>query len=345
LPEPTPSTLSVILPNYNHGRLLGRALDAFLRQEKAPDEIIIVDDGSTDDSRRILEEIKSRSPTVRVFFNDTNKGVIYSLNRGLEASSGKYVHLAAADDWILPGFFASALAMLERHPQAALACGEVNLITGKGGARAGVRPIIRPSLKATYFSPHAVAALLRRSDNWIFTGAAILSRESVREAGGLLPELGSFADGFLVRKLAVTHGFCYIPKRVAMWEIFEDSVSRRTASDPAKARRTLSSAVAQINADPCFPSWYGELFSRRWMFGVSRLAVIANPINNAALSEMGVRDAIDRFVVSGISKWKLWGLQRPLLLAWLWLRFRPLSPILLFSSLLSRQLERVRRPQ
>ena len=320
-------------------------MDAFLRQEKVPDEIIIVDDGSTDDSRRILEEIKSRSPAVRVFFNDTNKGVIYSLNRGLEASSGKYVHLSAADDWVLPGFFVSALHMLECYPEAALACGEVNLIRGNAGARVGVRPIIRPSLKAAYFSPDAVAALLRRSDNWIFTGAAILARENVREAGGLLSDLGSFADGFLVRKLAVMHGFCYIPKRVAMWEIFEDSVSRQTASDPAKARRTLLNAVAQFNADPCFPSWYGALFGRRWMFGVSRLAVIANPINNAVLSEMGVRNSIDRFVVSSISRLRLWGLQRTLLLAWLWLRFRPFSPILLFSSLLSRQLERVRKPQ
>lgn len=340
MPEIIRSTLSVILPNFNHGRLLGRAVKAFLAQEKVPDEIIIVDDGSTDDSRRILAEIESRSSAVRVLLNDTNKGVIYSLNRGLEASSGSFVHLAAADDWVLPGFFTAALHLLESYPKAALACGEVDLISDKPGAKTARRPIIRPSRRAAYLSPQEVAALLRKSDNWIFTGAAVLKREKVFEAGGLLPDLGSFADGFLVRKLALMHGFCYIPKTVATWQIFEDSVSRQTASDPAKARRIMLNAVARFNADPCFPSWYGRLFSRRWMFGVSRLAVIANPINEAVLLQMGARNRIDRLVISSLCRLRFFGAQRPLLLMWLSLRLMPFDPFSLFSTFWSRRLGR-----
>ena len=61
------STLSVVLPDYNHGRLIGRAVAALLDQAKPADEIIIVDDGSTDDSRDRVEEIAARSPQVRGF--------------------------------------------------------------------------------------------------------------------------------------------------------------------------------------------------------------------------------------------------------------------------------------
>ena len=342
--ESVRSTLSVILPNYNHGQLLGRAVAALLCQEKLPDEIIIVDDGSTDDSRRIIDEIKSNSPTVRVLFNDINKGVVYSLNRGLEASSSRYVYLAAADDWVLPGFFITALRLLESHPESGLVCGEVNLISGTTGASLGMRPTIRPSRQEAYFPPEAVVALLKKSDNWIVTGATILERERVVAAGGLLPDLGSFADGFLVRKLALLHGFSYIPRTVATWQVFESSVSRQTASNPAEANRILLAAVANFNADRRFPGWYGALFSRRWRFGVSRLAVIANPIDETVLTEMGVHNWADRLVVCALCRLKLGGMQRPLLLMWLWLRFMPLNLTFLFSSLLSRRLERARHP-
>ena len=145
--------------------------------------------------------------------------------------------------------------------------------------------------------------MLRRSDNWILTGAAILARDKVVAAGALLPELGSFADGFLVRKIALMSGFCYIPEPVATWQVFETSVSRQTASDPAKARTMLSTAVAQFTADRCFPRWYSALFSRRWRFAVCRLAANATPINEAVLLEMGVRNRLDRVTISALCRY------------------------------------------
>ena len=56
----TPS-LSVVLPNYNHAKLIGRALAALLAQKRAADEIIVIDDGSTDDSVAVIERIAADS--------------------------------------------------------------------------------------------------------------------------------------------------------------------------------------------------------------------------------------------------------------------------------------------
>src|SRR5262245_37122105 len=112
----TAPQLSVVLPNYNHGHLLPRAVRALLAQEPPPHEIIIIDDGSSDDSRVTIEQIAARSPTVRVLLNETNRGAIPTLNRGLEAAVGRYVYLAAADDWVLPGFFRLAVDALEANP-------------------------------------------------------------------------------------------------------------------------------------------------------------------------------------------------------------------------------------
>src|SRR5215510_6838577 len=114
--------LSVILPNYNHGVLLPRAARALLAQEPPPDEIIIVDDGSSDNSRAVIEELARTSPRLRILWNATNRGAIPTLNRGIAAATGRYIYLAAADDWIMPCFFKLALAALEANPGCGLFC-------------------------------------------------------------------------------------------------------------------------------------------------------------------------------------------------------------------------------
>ena len=123
-------TLSVVLPNYNHGDVIARALEALLHQERRPDEIVVVDDGSTDDSRDVIARFAARSASIRVLVNEQNQGVIAALIRGLEAAGGDYVYFAASDDWVMPGFFKLALEMLEQNPTLGLFCGESVLRDG-----------------------------------------------------------------------------------------------------------------------------------------------------------------------------------------------------------------------
>ena len=127
--------LSVILPNYNHGRYLPRALDALLSQDYPAKEIIVVDDCSTDGSRDIVERYAARFPSVRLLANARNFGVIATLSRGLNEARQQYVYFGAADDFVMPGFFSAAINMLQVHPRAGLFCGEVNLVDGHSGRR------------------------------------------------------------------------------------------------------------------------------------------------------------------------------------------------------------------
>jgi glycosyltransferase involved in cell wall biosynthesis len=336
--HPTPAdppTLSAVLPNYNHGKLISRAVTALLAQERPPDEIVIVDDGSTDDSLRVIEALAAGTKAIRVIANRTNEGATAALARGLDACGGKYVYFAAADDWVLPGFFATVLSVLERHPQAGLACGESHLVSGHTGEPIGVRPAVRPSNRTDYFAPAATAALLKRVDNWILTGSAIFVRDRAVAAGGFAADLGSFADGFLARKVALTHGFCFVPRQMATWQIFDDSLSRETASDPAEAQRVLANALMRFARDPAFPPWYGALFRRRLQFGIARLAIATQPINHAALAQAVTGGRADRIFLSAAAH-----LPRPLLLGWLWLRFRPMNPLLVLRSAIRRHFAR-----
>lgn len=330
-----PLTLSVVLPNYNHAKFIGRALAALLGQERAADEIIVIDDGSTDDSVAVIERIAATAPTIRLLRNPGNVGVIPTLQRGLEAARGKYVYFAASDDWIFPGFFALALRRLEAEPDMGLFCGEAMLIDGRSNRPFAVRPAVRPRLRAGRIEAAAVQQLLRSTDNWILTGSAIFRRDCVTWAGGFDARLGSFADGFIARKVALKFGFLFEPEIVASWVVFPDSVSRKTALDLQRTKYILNVVPTLIAADPGFPSWYANAFRERWRFAACRLALQADPIERSVLLEMGAPSAAEKAKLESILAWPHRNLARLVILARLWYRLRPTSLFALLRTMLA----------
>src|SRR6266487_2754155 len=210
-----PSTLSVVLPNYNHAKFIGRALQAVLNQERAADEIIVIDDGSTDESLRVIERFAATSPSIRVLSNPSNQGVIPTLQRGLQSARGTHIYFAAADDVVLPGFFELALRRLQADSEIGFFCAEAVLVDGRNNRPFAVRPPVRPTMRPGRVSATQTEKLLRSFDNWILTISAIFRRDCILSAGGLDERLGSFADGFLARKIALRYGFFFEPKVVA----------------------------------------------------------------------------------------------------------------------------------
>jgi glycosyltransferase involved in cell wall biosynthesis len=335
--------LSVILPNFNHGRLIDRAISALLEQKLLPDEIVIIDDGSTDNSPAIIQQLAATSSRIRVELNRKNLGVVSSQNIGLEKSCEPYIYFAAADDWVMPGFFELAISMLEAHPHSGLFCGESILIDGADGRELGMRPIARPRNTAGYIDAKSTRRLLTRTDNWILTGATVFRRDAILAAGGLDPDLGSFADGYLARKVALTHGFIFSPTVVSTWSIFETGVSRVTALELSRAQKVLQVAPDRIRRDPAFPYWYAELFQKRWRFSVCRLALEAKPIDRFLLLSVGAVSSLDRAMFKMISVALHPPPGRIAILAWLWIRLHPTSILALLKTTISRRFELLSR--
>jgi hypothetical protein len=184
---------------------------------------------------------------------------------------------------------------------------------------------VRPRFSAGEIDAKTVHRLLRHSDNWIHTGAAVFRRDAIAAAGGLDASLGSFADGYLGRRIALMRGFCYAPQPVAVWRILAGSQSRHTASDPAQAVRMLETVPARLAADSAFPPWYPNLFRRRWRFATCRLALQADPINRRTLEGLGASSALDHSALRLFRRLLAIAppLERAVTLAWLTLRLRP----------------------
>jgi glycosyltransferase involved in cell wall biosynthesis len=339
-PMSADATLSVVLPNYNHGKLIGRALRALTSQERAADEIIVIDDASTDDSVRIIEGFAASSPAVKLLRNAHNIGVIPTLARGLRTSRGKYVYFAAADDFVLPGFFETALQRLEANPDFGLFCGEAVLVEGRTNRPFAMRPAVWPRMSAGRIDPTRVRRLLETTDNWILTGSSVLRRECVIWAGGLDNRLGPFADGMLGRKLALKFGFFFEPKPVATWVVFSASQSRSIALDLDKTRYFLDAVPSWIAADSDFPAWYADKFRDRWRFGACRLVLQKRPLDREFILAVGARSTAEKVAIKKVMTLPD-GLARIMILALLWYRLRPIALAALLRTMFVLRIRRL----
>src|SRR5262249_51945403 len=147
-------TVSIIMPNYNHARFLPVALRAILNQTWRPLEVLVIDDGSTDNSVEVIEQFAERDSIIRLIRNDRNRGVAYSLDRGVALASGEYLLFAAADDYILPHFLERSLSLLGQCPEAGLSCCDSAALDENSGATREYKAEITE--KPRHFSPSEV---------------------------------------------------------------------------------------------------------------------------------------------------------------------------------------------
>lgn len=113
--------LSVIIPTFNRAPLLGRALESVLAQKRPCDELIVVDDGSTDDTAALVHQVAAQaSVPLRMIFQE-NRGAAAARNAGITAAQGELLAFLDADDWWLPEKLGLQETAMEAQPQAGIA--------------------------------------------------------------------------------------------------------------------------------------------------------------------------------------------------------------------------------
>ena len=105
--------ISVIIPTFNRAQVLRRALDSVLNQSLAPDEVIVVDDGSTDETAQLLS---SHYPRVNYLYQP-NQGVSSARNHGVQEATGNWLAFLDSDDEWLPGKLKQQMTALQQRPQ------------------------------------------------------------------------------------------------------------------------------------------------------------------------------------------------------------------------------------
>lgn len=179
-------TVAVIIPTFNYAHFLADAIKSVLAQTRRADEIIVVDDGSTDDPAAVVAQFQA----VRII-RQKNRGLSAARNTGLWNSKASHVVFLDADDRLLPHALEAGLKCVASHPGCALVYGGCNFIAENGDSWSRTaKPIIE----------HASVAFLRYPIDGIMT--VVFQRDCLLAINGFDETLRTFEDRDIYLRLA-----------------------------------------------------------------------------------------------------------------------------------------------
>jgi glycosyltransferase involved in cell wall biosynthesis len=189
---------SVVTPVYNCGRWVAEAVNSALGQERDDFEMIVVDDGSTDETPEILGRCSDRARIIR----QENAGVSAARNRGMEEARGEWIAFLDADDRWRPGHLDRLASGIERNPGAGLVYTDVMVIDEQGRS---LKPKRSPGPGSDPFRSLILA-------NTITTSAAAVRRECLGKTGSFLPGLECGEDWDLWLRIAHRFPVVHVPE-------------------------------------------------------------------------------------------------------------------------------------
>lgn len=217
--------LSIIMPNYNYGHYLEEAIQSIATSTYPSFEIVLVDDGSTDDSVAVAEKLVKRIPTLRFFKNEVNKGIFETVAKAVALSKGTYLHFFASDDYRLPGFIEKTMKVLEEHPKIPLCCSDHIYVHVEQLNDLRCSRLLKTPHPYHIFSADDLKLIFRRSNFWIPGHTTIVKKETYLKYGAFNERLSYHCDWFLLHNIALFEGAAYLPEKLAVMRCHSHSYS------------------------------------------------------------------------------------------------------------------------
>jgi glycosyltransferase involved in cell wall biosynthesis len=240
--------MSVVIPNYNHGNLIEQSLAAIARQTVLPFEVLVVDDGSTDDSVARLQALAAKLPWLRIHQHPENRGVNVACNTGLGLVSGDFVLFSAADDCMSPEMVERASAAIAAFPVTGIVFSDHSEMSGDGTS---VRLIpLDLSQTRQYFSPADFIRLMQTSFFYFHVSCVWFDVGLLRSLGGFPPEVRWHGDLLAAYAAAFERGAVYVPGAVAYLRVSPSSYGAAGARS-----RAQSDVLRAWHAQLAQPGW------------------------------------------------------------------------------------------
>jgi GT2 family glycosyltransferase len=220
--------ISVVMPAYNVEAFVEEAIASVLAQEA--DELLIVNDGSTDRTAAILDKWIQRDARVRVMPSPRNEGIAAALRKGIEAARGEYVALHDADDVSLPGRLSRSAAALDASPDVVLVAVWAETIDGKP---------LQARLRAS--TPEVLAYLLHFSNAIGGSSRVMLRRDALLAAGVGSTELS--VDYDLWTRLLPFGKVMLLPFTGVRYRLHAGGVSARRAEAQQRDAHAISARM------------------------------------------------------------------------------------------------------
>jgi glycosyltransferase involved in cell wall biosynthesis len=214
--------VSIVVPCYNHGKYVREAIESVASQDYPRIELIVLDDGSTDDTRALLAHYTGRFHVE----SHPNMGQSRTLNKGWAMSRGEILAYLSADDFLLPGAVAAAVEKLAASPDVVLTYCDFNHVDRSSQV---LRTIRTPEFR---YSDLAVRMVCQPGPGTFFR------RNAFERAGFWDEHLRLFCDYEYWLRLGLEGPFARIPRVLAAYRVHTGSQSF-SAADPARAEEAV----------------------------------------------------------------------------------------------------------
>ena len=186
--------LSVSMITFQGAAYLKAQMDSILGQSLPVQEIIVCDDGSTDETRAILTEYAAQHPQIKLHFNEQNLGTVQNMQQCLRLTSGDIIFLADQDDVWLPNKVEKTLAFFKQNPAAEAVFSNADIIDKTGNTQAG---IALWDIIGFPFDKVELGDFERRVDN-VVTGAGLAFKRDPELLQKDIPQIpGLLHDGWI----------------------------------------------------------------------------------------------------------------------------------------------------
>tara|TARA_Y100001934_G_scaffold47574_2_gene57798 strand:- start:2719 stop:4017 length:1299 start_codon:yes stop_codon:yes gene_type:complete len=236
-------TIGVIIPNFNHGVSITETIESILSQSVLPDEILVIDDASTDNSVEIISSLSKDIPIIRLIRNQKNRGVNYCMNLGTREAQSDLIIYRAADDVFIQNAISNAHTAFQQYPRASIACGET--IFFKNNLAAGTRETLALAKETTFFCPDKLLDCWQ-SDFNIPTSACITKRNAVLSVGGFKDQARWHADWLCLTTIAMRDGLIFVPHPITGFRLSSNSYGNSNLLNRKKQRAVLKYLVEEV---------------------------------------------------------------------------------------------------
>jgi glycosyltransferase involved in cell wall biosynthesis len=204
-------TVSVAIATYNRAAMVTAAIRAALGQTRAPDEVVVSDDASTDRTVAAVNEIAQCDGRVRLIGRSVNSGGVANWNTAMEATRGDFIAWCSDDDRFLPDHLEVSLEYLEQHPEVGMVhSGFVDALESNGRAEWVARRL--RSERPLLVSAKNLMPYLIRYYNWPFHPSTLVLRRAVWERTGAFDSGYALADTDWFVRVAERFSIALLPR-------------------------------------------------------------------------------------------------------------------------------------
>jgi glycosyltransferase involved in cell wall biosynthesis len=228
------TSVAVIIPCFNQGVFLNEAIESALRQTVTPNEIIVIDDGSTDDSAAVARA----HPAVR-YMRQENRGSAAARNAGLRLASSEFVIFLDADDLLLPGAVAAGVADLSAHPGCVMTFGRHGYVNMDGRER---RPAHDRDVREPYLA-------MLEQNFVVVPAAAMFRRSAVEDVGGFDESMRTSEDYDLYLRLTRERPISRHDAEVALYRRHDANKTRDLDSERRHAIYALGKQLPNLRGN------------------------------------------------------------------------------------------------